>query len=40
MTWKLDRGGQGHGGDWNDWDDWNDDGWRGGPAWYAPPAPC
>jgi hypothetical protein len=37
MTWKLDRGGHGHGGDW-DWDD--NDGWRGGPAWQAPPAPC
>jgi hypothetical protein len=36
-TWKLDRGGHGHGGDW----DWNhNDGWRGEPAWQAPPAPC
>jgi hypothetical protein len=37
VTWKLDRGGHGHGGDW-DWDD--NDGWRGGPVWQAPPAPC
>ena len=38
MTWKLEHGhGHGRGGDWDDWDD----GWSGGPAWYAPPAaPC
>ena len=35
MTWKL---GHGHGWDW-DGDDW-DEGWRGGPVWQAPPAPC
>jgi hypothetical protein len=31
------RPGHGHG-DWDDWDDW-DGGWRGGPAYYGPPAP-
>ena len=31
MIWKLDRD--------DDWEDWND-GWRGGPQWNAPPAPC
>ena len=39
MTWKLDRG-HGHGGDWNwDGDGW-DGGWRGGPGWQGPSAPC
>jgi hypothetical protein len=38
MTWKLDRGGHGHHGDW-DWngDDWNGGGWNGG--WQGP-GPC
>ena len=39
MTWKLDRGGHGHGGDWGggDWggDGWNG-GWNGGQQWQAP----
>jgi hypothetical protein len=44
MTWKLDRGGHGHGdgGDW-DWGDggWNGDGWNGGwnGGWQGP-GPC
>jgi hypothetical protein len=42
MTWKLDRGGHGHGGDW-DWGDggWNGGGWNGGwnGGWQGP-GPC
>jgi hypothetical protein len=47
MTWKLDRGGHGHGGDW-DWGDggWNGGGWNGGGwngGWnggWQGPGPC
>ena len=48
MTWRLDRGGHGHGGDWGWGDgggDWNrgwNGGWQGqgacGAGYWVPPA--